>query len=195
LARKRAAATRGVFAIEDPALVFPARVALDTSLMVRAVVETQPLPGICLAFLARLRAAGTTLVISDLLEAELAEAVFGLPLSERWGRGWRRYRIDGRTRRPARKHMADARKKYWQLIAPAEHVAAPISAVIDQAVSLMSDYGLASYDAVHAATAIAAGAEGIATTDAGFGLLPSSLLTIYTDRSRLVSCRAKRPRR
>ena len=30
--------------------------------------------------------------------------------------------------------------------------------------------------------------------DTGFALLPSSLLTIHTDRSRLVSCRSKRPR-
>jgi hypothetical protein len=30
--------------------------------------------------------------------------------------------------------------------------------------------------------------------DTGFALLPASLLRIYTDRSRLASCRAKRPR-
>jgi hypothetical protein len=36
--------------------------------------------------------------------------------------------------------------------------------------------------------------EAIVTTDTGFALLPSSLLTIYTDRSRLASCRRKRPR-
>lgn len=37
-------------------------------------------------------------------------------------------------------------------------------------------------------------AEAIVTLDTGFALLPPSLLTIYTDRSRLASCRAKRPR-
>lgn len=58
----------------------------------------------------------------------------------------------------------------------------------------MSDYGIASYDAVHAATAIAAGATAIVTLDTGFALLPASQLAIYTDRSRLASCRGKRPR-
>jgi predicted nucleic acid-binding protein len=58
----------------------------------------------------------------------------------------------------------------------------------------MAGYGLASYDAIHAASAVAAGAEAIVTLDTGFALLPASLLTIYTDRSRLASCRTKRPR-
>jgi predicted nucleic acid-binding protein len=58
----------------------------------------------------------------------------------------------------------------------------------------MTGYGLASYDAVHAASAIAAGAKAIVTLDTGFALLPSAQLAIYTDRSRLASCRAKRSR-
>jgi hypothetical protein len=58
----------------------------------------------------------------------------------------------------------------------------------------MTGYGLASYDAIHAASAVAAGAEAIVTLDTGFALLPASLLAVYTDRSRLASCRAKRPR-
>jgi hypothetical protein len=37
----------------------------------------------------------------------------------------------------------------------------------------MADHGLASYDAVHAATAIAAGAEAIMMLDTAFALLPS----------------------
>ncbi|MGP0101674.1 MAG: PIN domain-containing protein [Solirubrobacteraceae bacterium] len=57
----------------------------------------------------------------------------------------------------------------------------------------MTDYGIASYDAIHAASAIAAGAEAIVTTDTGFAFLPSSLLADNTDRSRLASCRNKRP--
>ena len=41
---------------------------------------------------------------------------------------------------------------------------------------------------------IAIGADAIVTIDTGFALLPSALLTVYTDRSRLASCRSKRPR-
>jgi hypothetical protein len=52
---------------------------------------------------------------------------------------------------------------------------------------------MASYDAAHAATAISAGAETIVTLDTGFALLPSTQLTMHTDRSRLASCRVKRP--
>ena len=40
----------------------------------------------------------------------------------------------------------------------------------------------------------AAGAETIVTLDTGFALLPASQLAIYTDRSRLASCRKKRAR-
>jgi len=57
----------------------------------------------------------------------------------------------------------------------------------------MTDYGLSSYDAVHAATAVAASSEAIVTLDTGFALLPSAELAIYTDRSRLAACRTKRP--
>lgn len=57
----------------------------------------------------------------------------------------------------------------------------------------MTSYGIASYDAAHAASAIAADAEAIVTLDTGFALLPASVLTVYTDRSRLASCRKKRP--
>ncbi len=38
------------------------------------------------------------------------------------------------------------------------------------------------------------GVFAIVTLDTGFALLPASLLTVYTDRSRLDSCRKKRPR-
>jgi len=58
----------------------------------------------------------------------------------------------------------------------------------------MTDYGIASYDAAHAATAIAVGAKAIVTLDTGFALLPSTQLAVYTDRSRLASCRKKRAR-
>ncbi len=58
----------------------------------------------------------------------------------------------------------------------------------------MTGYGLASYDAVHAASAIAAGARAIVTLDTGFALLPSAEIAIYTDRTRVASCRNKRPR-
>jgi predicted nucleic acid-binding protein len=67
-------------------------------------------------------------------------------------------------------------------------LSAPVGSVASDAAEVLLDYGLASYDAVHAATAIAAGAEAIVTTDSGFALVPAGLLSIYADRSRVGAC-------
>lgn len=182
-----------MFAIEDPALLPPERVALDTSLVVRALIETQPLHEACAGFLDRLVASEATFISSELVEIELAEAAFGIALAERWGSGWRRHRTDGRARRRARRLLSDVRERYGLLLESADHVEVPIAAISEDVPMLMADYGFASYDAVHAASAIAAGAEAIATTDTGFTPLPVSLLAIYTDRSRLARCRSMRP--
>jgi predicted nucleic acid-binding protein len=120
--------------------------------------------------------------------------VFAIALKERWGSQWRRHRTDGRARRRAARLLDDAISRYETLLLRVDHFPVPVGDTAGAARSLMADYGLASYDAVHAASAAAAGAEAIVTLDTGFALLPQSLLTIYTDRSRLVSCRSKRPR-
>ena len=51
--------------------------------------------------------------------------------------------------------------------------------------------GLASYDAVHAATANVAGVAAIVTTDTGFACLPTST-HLYVDSSRVSWCRRTR---
>lgn len=191
--RGRPPATRGVFAIEDQALLLPTSVALDTSFVVEALVETQPLHEICAGFLERLIEADTTVVTSELLVVELAEAAFAIALKERWGRDWRRHRTDGRARRRGRRLLDDVTSRHDLLLSSATHVSVPVARVAPAAAVLMTDYGLASYDSVHAASAVVTGAEAMITTDTGFALLPSSLLAIYTDRSRLASCRRKRP--
>src|SRR5882724_5823055 len=99
--RGRPMATRGVFGVEDPTLLLPERVALDTSLVVRGLIETQPLHEACSTFLDRLIATEVVLISSDLLEVELAETAFSIALKERWGRDWWRRRADGRARRRA----------------------------------------------------------------------------------------------
>lgn len=65
------------------------------------------------------------------------------------------------------------------------HTSVRLDRVIDTATTLMSDHGLASYDAAHAASAIAAGAKAIATTDTGQAM-PSPRL-----RSTITSCRSR----
>jgi len=195
VARGRPPATRRVFSIDALELVPPRTAALDTSFVVDALLETQPLHQLCARFAAHLVEAETTVVTSELLEVELAEAAFAITLKERWGRAWRQHRADDRARRPARRLLEQVMTRLDALLSSVAHVSVPVGRVSSSAATLMARYGLASYDAVHAAAAIVADAEAIVTLDTGFALLPQSLLAVYTDRSRLASCRAKRPPR
>jgi predicted nucleic acid-binding protein len=190
----RRSLTRGVFAIEDTELLLPNPVALDTSFVVEALIATQPAHSVCSPFFMRIVESGVSITTSDLLPVELAEAVFGIALKERWGSRWRGHRTDGRARRRAARLLDDAISRYETLFTSADHFSLPLADTASAARSLMTSYGLASYDAIHAASAIAANAEAIVTLDTGFALLPHSLLTLYTDRSRVASCRSKRRR-
>jgi predicted nucleic acid-binding protein len=96
---------------------------------------------------------------SDLLIVELAEAVFAIALKERWGKRWRHHRADGRSRRRATRLLPEAVSRYETLLLRVDHLPVPVSDTAHAARSLMADYGLASYDAIHAASAIAVGAE------------------------------------
>lgn len=190
--RGRPVATRGVFALEDQTLLVPRRVAWDTSFVVEALVESQPLNSVCAAFVRRLADAGTSIVVSELLEVELAEVAFRIALKERWGGNWNKHRGDGRSRRRASRLYDDVAARYGLLLSSLTHVSVPVGLLAKEAAALMTSYGLASYDAVHAATAVAVGAEAIVAIDTGYALLPASVISIYTDRSRLAACRAKR---
>jgi predicted nucleic acid-binding protein len=185
--------TRGVFSIEDQQLTLPDPIALDTSFVVEALLATQPLHGACDAFLKRIFDSGVSVVTSELLRIELAETAFAIAMKERWGGRWRAHRTDGRSRRRAARLLHDTILRYDALLTPVDHFPIPLGDITATAITFMTDYGMASYDAAHAATALSAGAETIVTLDTGFALLPSTQLTMYTDRSRLASCRAKRP--
>jgi hypothetical protein len=54
--------TRGVFSIEDQQLTLPDPIALDTSFVVEALLATQPLHGVCDAFLKRIVDSGVSVV-------------------------------------------------------------------------------------------------------------------------------------
>ena len=101
---RRPVPTRGVFAIEDHDLL-PDPLALDTSFVVEALLTTQPLHGVCDAFLTRIFDSGVSVVTSELLHVELAESAFAIALKERWGGRWRGHRTDGRSRRPATRRL------------------------------------------------------------------------------------------
>ena len=190
--RRRAA--RGVFAIEEEELLLPDPIALDTSFVVEALIATQPLHGVCSPFLTRIFESGVSVATSDLRRVELAEAAFAIALKERWAGQWRRHRTDGRSRPRAGRLLNHTLIRYDKMLGSLTHISIPLGDITTVAATFMTEYGIASYDAAHAASAIAAGAEAIVTIDTAFALLPSSLLTVYTDRSRLASCRSKRPR-
>jgi predicted nucleic acid-binding protein len=130
-----------------------------------------------------------------LLEVELSEAAFAIALKQRWGRHWRGHRTDGRARRPACQLLSEVADRSDLLLSSVDRITIPVGRVATEAAALMTGSGLASYDAVHAATAISAGAGAIVTLDTGFALLPARQPPIFTDSSRVASCRAKRPRR
>jgi predicted nucleic acid-binding protein len=191
---RRPVVPRGVFALEQEQLALPDPIALDTSFVVEALLATQPLHPACSAMLTRIDESGITVVTSDLLAVELAETAFAIAMKERWRGKWRAHRTDGRSRRRAGRLMDDTISRYNDLLSSIDHLPVPLGDITTVATTLMSDYGLASYDAVHAASAIAAGAKAIVTLDTGFALLPATRLAIYTDRSRVASCRKKRAR-
>lgn len=190
----RRSATRGVFAIEEEELLLPDPIALDTSFVVEALVATQPLHGVCNPFLTRIFESGVSVATSELLRIELAEAAFAIALKERWGGRWRRHRTDGRSRPRGGRLLNETLGRYEKILGSLTQISIPLGDITTVATAFMTDYGIASYDAAHAASAVAVGAEAIVTIDTGFALLPSSLLAVYTDRSRLASCRSKRPR-
>jgi hypothetical protein len=58
----------------------------------------------------------------------------------------------------------------------------------------MRDYGLQSYDAVHASTLAITGITDLVTRDVGFAALPPSIATLHTTAERLARVRARRRR-
>ena len=180
---RRPVPSRGVFAIEDQQL--PAsRPDRAGHQLRRGGPSHDPTVAPCMQRLpqhASSTAASRLRMTSDLLAVELAESAFAITLKERWSGRWRGHRTDGRSRRPATRRLNHTVMSYEALLSPVNHLPIPVRRVTADARILMTDFGIASYDAVHAASAIAAGAEAIVTLDTGFALLPSAELEIYTD--------------
>jgi predicted nucleic acid-binding protein len=140
----RRPATRCVFAIEEPELLLPDPITLDTSFVVEALIATQPLHAVCRALLHRIDESGVSITTSDLLPVELVEAVFAIALKERWGSRWRQHRTDGRARRRAARLLNDTIARYETLLLSIDHFPVPLGDTWSSARSLMTGYGLAS---------------------------------------------------
>lgn len=157
-----------------------------------ALIGSQPLHEACSTYLARLAEAGSSVVYSGLLELELAEAVFQIALKERHPKDWKRFRGDGRARRRARTLLTQVMSAWDDVLAVIPATVVPVDAARSNVPDLMSDYGLASYDALHVASAISAGVGAVVTVDAGFAAAPASVVELYVDTTRLASCRKRR---
>lgn len=159
---------------------------LDTSFLVNAFVESERLHTACETYLDTLVAAETTVYYNAITEVELAEVAFRIAIKERHGdrRGARNdRRITARVGRLAEELLAA-----WELtLSTLTHARIEIGEVAGDYLPLMTKYGLSSMDAVHAATALFVEAEGLVTTDAGFGNVPASDLRLFVDSSRVTS--------
>lgn len=165
---------------------------VDTSFVVEALLPAQTHHPAARAYLDRLADAGTIVVFNELLEIELAEVAYQIALKERHPKNWKRYRHDGRARRRANRLLTDVLSAWAQVLTAFDHARFALSDVKTQVPRLMTAHGLASYDAVHAATAAVAGVSAIVTTDAGFASLPARV-ELYVDASRVGPCRRFRP--
>ena len=193
--RGRPPKTRSVYSFEAAPLLLPVGIYLDTSFVVHALVGTQPAHAACQAFLQQLAEQESVIFFNRLLEVELAEAAFQLALKERFGRKrWKAARDDGRARRRAGRLLAEVREAWLQTLEAFSFGRIELHDVERAVPDLMRRYGLASYDAVHAASCFFASVDAIATVDTHFANVPASMLTIYTNQGRVAACRKRRPR-
>ncbi len=187
---------RGVFAFDAPEWEPPKTVALDTNVVAEALLPNEPEHTTCRAVLRRLATEGTTVVFNRLLEIELWEAVFNLALRERHPRkNIRHVRYDNRVRPRAARLLQQAHQA-WQddVLAPLAWSRIEMDEVAEDVPKLMQEYGLQSYDAVHAATLVDSGITDFITRDRGFAVLPPTIATLHTTRARLAGTRARRRR-
>lgn len=182
---------RGVFQL---AVAPPEIVVLDTSAIAVALLEDQPTHGEYTAFLLRAVSAGTTLAYCELVDLELAQ-VCSKRAREQSGGDRAKFVPRGRAL------IADVFERWRSVLSQTPSLRLPLglsddpsvlgSPVRDAAFRLIERYGLDSYDATHAATAIILGAP-LVCADIGFAYAPEQLLPIITDSQKVDECRRRR---
>ncbi len=187
---------RGVFAFDAPEWEPPKTVVLDTNVVAEALLPNEPEHAACRAVLRRFATEGTTVLFNRLLEIELWEAVFNLALRERHPRkNIRHVRYDNRVRPRAARLLRQAQQA-WEddVLAPLAWSRIEMDEVAEDVPKLMQEYGLQSYDAVHAATLLDSEITDFITRDGGFAVLAPTAATLHTTQARLAQTRARRRR-
>lgn len=150
----------------------PARLYLDTDVIIAALVDTQPRYARCKAFIERLATSGhVTICLSSLSWLEFGHAV----MRENFRRALPSIRR--RRLRPEHWEQPMIRRAYLQalfaeldtLLAQLKWLEIPLTrSVRVAAVRFMADYALGSQDAVHLASAGEVGARDLASLDQKF---------------------------
>jgi predicted nucleic acid-binding protein len=177
--RGRPPSARGIVSIDVLAYSPPDHAVLDTSYVVEALLSGQTYHEECAEALEHVVELSRQVSYSSLLELELIEACYQVALRDQYDKGWKQARRDGRARRRASRIAEEALAAWSELVGLGfDRVEA--SAVADEVPHLMHRYALGSYDAVHAATALAVRADGLIALDTAFARVPKTLLTIHT---------------
>lgn len=177
-----------MFSVYSP----PDHAVLDTSYVVEPLLSGQWHHVACAEALEHVVELATRVTYSSLHELELVEACHQVALRDQYGTRWKAARRDGRARRRASRIAEEALAAWSELVGLGFH-RVEASSVTDAVPELMQRYALGSYDAVHPATALATGADGLIALDVAFARIPESLLTIHTvsgNASRMRSIRA-----
>lgn len=184
-----------MLAFDDPSWSPPEAVLLDTNVAAEALLPNEPEHGACAALMRRLADAGTTVVFNRLLEVELWEVAFNLALRERHPRkDLRHVRYDNRIRPRAARLLQEAETAWQRLLDTLDWSCVEMQHVTAAAPELIREYGLQSYDAIHASTLITSGLTNLVTRDLGFAALPPAVATLHTTGARVRQARSRRRR-
>jgi predicted nucleic acid-binding protein len=173
-------------------LVPPAELVLDTPFVVDALLRSQPRHEVCRAYLTAIAGAHSTVIFNRLLEPELWEAAYRIAIRERYpGRRASDVRHDGRTRQRAKTLQRRLEAAWNELLTALDWLAIEVGEVREWVPQLMAR-GLASYDAVHAATALYTDVRPFVTLDYHFSFISEHQLELYVPASRVRACRERR---
>ncbi|HKG04596.1 MAG TPA: type II toxin-antitoxin system VapC family toxin [Conexibacter sp.] len=166
---------------------------IDTNVVAEAFLTDEPEHMACDELFRCFATHRTIVVFNRLLELEMWEVVFNHALRRAVPRrDLRHRRFEHESRREAKAALNRAEQYWAELLGTLDWRCVEVDEVADAVPDLMRNYGLQSYDAVHAATLLASGISDLVSRDAGFAVLLPEDATLHTTRRRLGRTRARR---